>query len=190
MSPSHLHCCVSYSIANCVFHLCHTQLFGDVCYHCNRVIEGDGEHHSFDLKNMMNQSVFQDTAWFQPFSKPYFAVFISGFCPQQGLVCQLFRLLYLQQQAYSKVSNDQWGVTHTHFHRSHSRFTHKSANSSCCFMFFFSRLNLWCYFHAPHSSFAPFLIPLICSLSHPFFPPSSPSILFLLHLSSSPQPTI
>lgn len=25
------------------------QLFGDVCFHCNRVIEGDGKHFSVSL---------------------------------------------------------------------------------------------------------------------------------------------
>lgn len=30
--------------------------------------------------------------------------YISGVRPQQGLVCQLFCLLYLQYQAYSQVS--------------------------------------------------------------------------------------
>lgn len=30
-----------------------TQLFGDVCYHCNRVIEGDGERTCSDCKYIM-----------------------------------------------------------------------------------------------------------------------------------------
>lgn len=30
----------------------HMQLFGDVCYHCNRVIEGDGEEVNFNEYNV------------------------------------------------------------------------------------------------------------------------------------------
>ncbi len=43
---------------NCVAHSLflsprRTQLFGDVCYHCNRVIEGDGERTCLDCKYIM-----------------------------------------------------------------------------------------------------------------------------------------
>lgn len=44
----------------------HTQLFGDVCYHCNRVIEGDGEKANFNksIKAVL-QPCFCQYSWRQ-----------------------------------------------------------------------------------------------------------------------------
>lgn len=82
------------------------KLFGDVCYHCNRVIEGDGEYQSDILSSGLcfNVIYIECCLNIQTFNVLLFLPH-SGVCSQQGLVCHLFLMLHLPSQTHSQVSD-------------------------------------------------------------------------------------
>lgn len=94
----------SFDILLCV------QLFGDVCYNCSHVIEGDGKA-SLSLCPPYPRTSCRPS-WpslhtagrRQGLLRVSASVPHSGVCSQQGLVCELLLLLHLQQQAHPEVS--------------------------------------------------------------------------------------
>ncbi|XP_032492380.1 LIM and senescent cell antigen-like-containing domain protein 2 isoform X2 [Phocoena sinus] len=108
-------------LAYCETH--YNQLFGDVCYTCSHVIEGDGKApvpvppsrprprsptlSGLWVLQLRAQLALRVHSWAsgwpggaaKPPSDPH-----SGVGPQQGLVCALLLLFYLQQPAHPEVS--------------------------------------------------------------------------------------
>uniref|UniRef100_A0A673T4X3 LIM zinc finger domain containing 2 n=1 Tax=Suricata suricatta TaxID=37032 RepID=A0A673T4X3_SURSU len=98
-------------LAYCETH--YNQLFGDVCYNCSHVIEGDGKaplslctaplpHPRMppSVCPAFGAGVLQLRAQLVLGAKPPSSAPHSGVSPQQGLVCELLLLFHLQQQAH------------------------------------------------------------------------------------------
>lgn len=198
-------CCAR--ITNFVSHLCSTQLFGDVCYHCNRVIEGDGEQkniiNTIKLIHLNEKKTLSVTG-----SNHCVIVCVCSPDVNQTYFQAIFFLFLLVVSALNKAwcvncfacstcnskltlkwvtcSSRQWRSTRTFSPTSHSHFTFQSAKSlllhaiflfTACPVMLFPAL----FFILPLLHFY-FLPP--DQLLIPLFLPSSPSTLCLRFSSS------